>query len=257
MTSENTLQREEDLRVTLPDGRTVEASLAGSDAGTDIAVLRIDSATAALPLTPAANLKPGRIVLSLGRSRDSGVNAAMGIMSAVSGEWRPWRGGRLEAYLRLDLTLLPASAGGPVITTSGEFVGMATPALSRMAPLAVPASTISRIVDDLLSKGRVSRGYLGVGLQPVRLPEHLKQSLGHSANSAVIVLSVEPGSPAEIAGLAIGDVLLSIGGHGLRSVEDLQSALDGRLIGQTVKLKMARGGQPSEMDIAVTERGAQ
>jgi S1-C subfamily serine protease len=151
VTSEHTLRREEDIRITLPDGQTVDATLARSDAGTDISVLRTDHKTAAMPIQPPASLKPGQIVLSLGRSRDSGINAAMGIMSAVSGEWRPWRGGRLEAYLRLDLTLFPASAGGPVITPAREFVGMATPALSRAAPLAVPASTISRIVDDLLS----------------------------------------------------------------------------------------------------------
>jgi S1-C subfamily serine protease len=175
----------------------------------------------------------------------------------VSGEWRPWRGGRLESYIRLDLTLFPASVGGPVLTPAGELVGMATPVLSRIAPLAVPHAAIHRIAGDLLSKGRVARGYLGVGLQPVPIPDHLKQSLGHEGGSAVIVLSVEPGSPAEKGGLVIGDVLLSIDGHNLRSVEDLHGALDSRLIGKAVKVKLARAGQPKEVEITVSERGAQ
>jgi S1-C subfamily serine protease len=257
VTAHHALRREEDIRVTLPSGETVDAALAGGDGASDIAVLRIDSKTLPLSAARASNLRPGQIVLSLGRSRDSGINASMGILSAVSGEWRPWRGGRLESYLRLDLTLFPASAGGPVLTPAGELVGMATPVLSRIAPLAVPHAAIQRIADDLLSKGRVARGYLGVGLQPVPIPDHLKQSLGHEGGSAVIVLSVEPGSPAEKGGVVIGDVLLSIDGHNLRSVEDLHGALDSRLIGKTVKVKLARAGQPKDVEITVGERGAQ
>jgi S1-C subfamily serine protease len=257
VTAHHALRREDDIRVTLPDGETVDAAFAGGDGASDLAVLRIGSKTAPLPPARADKLRPGQIVLSLGRSRDSGINASMGILSAVSGEWRPWRGGRLEAYIRLDLTLFPASAGGPVLTPAGELVGMATPALSRIAPLAVPHAAINRIVDDLLSKGRVARGYLGVGLQPVPIPDHLKQSLGHTAGSAAIVLSVEPGSPAEKAGVVIGDVLLSLDGHDLRGVEDLHSALDSRLIGKTVKLKLARAGQPKEVTVTVAERGVQ
>jgi len=257
VTAQHALRREEDIRVTLPNGETVEATLAGSDGGSDIAVLRMENKTPPLPAARAENLRPGQIVLSLGRSRDSGINASMGIISAVSGEWRPWRGGRLESYIRLDLTLFPASAGGPVVTPSGELVGMASPALSRIAPLAVPHSAIDRIVDDILSKGRVARGYLGVGLQPVTIPDRLKQSLGYTAGSAVIVFSVEPGSPAEKSGIVIGDVLLSIAGHDLRSVEELHSVLDSRLIGKTVPLTLSRGGERKDLEITVAERGAQ
>ncbi len=257
VTARHTLRREEDIRVTLPAGETVEAALAGSDGASDIAVLRIGSKAEPLPPARANNLRPGQIVLSLGRSRDSGINASMGIVSAVSGEWRPWRGGRLESYIRLDLTLFPASAGGPVVTPAGELVGMATPVLSRIAPLAVPHAAVDRIVDELLSKGRVARGYLGVGLQPVTIPDHLRQHLGYAAGSAVIVFSVEPGSPAERAGVVIGDVLLSIAGRDLRSVEELHSMLDSSLIGKTVALKLARGGERKEVEITVAERGAQ
>ena len=167
----------------------------------------------------------------------------MGILSAVSGAWRSWRGGALDGYLRLDLTLFPASTGGPVLTTAGEFVGIASPVLSRIAPLAIPASTVERVASDLLAKGRVARGYLGVGLQPVPLPEHLKQNLGYEAKSAVIVLSVEPESPAERAGILIGDVLLSMGGKPLRDVDDLQAALEDDGNRPTDYCEARRGGK--------------
>jgi len=234
----------------------VEATLAGRDPGTDIAVLRVTGGAPASVAGAAGALKPGRLVLSLGRSRDSGVNASMGILSAVSGAWRSWRGGALDGYLRLDLTLFPASTGGPVLTTTGEFVGIASPVLSRIAPLAIPASTVERVASDLLAKGRVARGYLGVGLQPVPLPEHLKQNLGYDAKSAVIVLSVEPESPAERAGVLIGDVLLSMGGKPLRNVDDLQAALEATPIGQQITVKLVRGGKASELQVTVGERGA-
>ena len=256
LTAEHALKRDEDLRVTLADGRTIDAKLAGRDPGTDLAVLTIAENPPVMEVRPPADLHPGRIVLSLGRSRDSGINASMGIVSAVSGEWRAWRGGRLDAYLRLDLTLFPASAGGPVVTPAGECIGIATGALSRVAPLAIPVATANRVADEILSKGRVTRAYLGVGAQPVPLPEHLKRELNREGKTAVIVLSVEPDSPAEKAGMVIGDLLLSLDGQAIGDIDDLQSALDRRLVGRAVKVVIIRAGKPAELDVVVTERGA-
>src|SRR5581483_6090353 len=119
----------------------------------------------------AEGTKPGHLALAVGRSEDSGVNASMGIISAVSGPWRTWRGGRLDQYIRLDLTMYPASSGGAVVDSAGAVIGVATSGLSRLAGLAIPAASINRVLDDILSRGRVSRGYLGVGLQPVVLPD--------------------------------------------------------------------------------------
>ena len=173
--------------------RSVAARLAGSDPGTDIAVLRVeDSAHAAVPKAGGPP-KPGQIALNLGRSPDSGVNATMGIVSAVSGAWRTWRGGRLDHYIRLDLTVYPGSSGGVVVNTAGEALGIATSALSRIAGLAIPTVSIDRVVDEILARGRVARGYLGVGLQRVELPDHQK---------GLIVLSLEPEGPAARAGSA-------------------------------------------------------
>jgi S1-C subfamily serine protease len=244
VTAEHTIRREEEIAVTLPDGTNTKASLAGSDAGTDIAVLRVEAAGE--PVGPtAASLAPGHVALAIGRSQDSGVNATMGILSAVSGEWRTWRGGRLDRYIRLDLTMYPGSSGGLVINTAGEVVGVATSALSRIAGLAIPASTIDRVVDEILARGRVSRGYLGVGLQPVELPDHRK---------GLIVLSLEPDGPAAKAGVLIGDIVTALGGTAVGDTDDVQLALERYAPGGAAELEVLRGGEARKVAIVVGER---
>jgi S1-C subfamily serine protease len=244
VTAEHTIRREDEIGVTLPDGSNTKASLAGSDSGTDIAVLRVEGAGEPVG-PPAASVAPGHLALTIGRSKDSGVNATMGIISAVSGEWRTWRGGRLDQYIRLDLTLYPGSSGGVVINTAGEVIGIATSALSRIAGLAIPASTINRVVDEILARGRVSRGYLGVGLQPVELPDHRK---------GLIVLSLEPEGPAAKAGVLIGDIVTALGGAAVGDTDDVQLALERHAVGGAVEVDVLRGGEARKVAIVVGER---
>jgi len=244
VTAEHTVRREEEITVTLPDGSTVSATLAGTDPGTDIAVLKIDQEGAAPPPHAAAPA-PGTLALAIGRSEDSGVNAAMGIISARSGEWRTWRGGQLDHYIRLDINIFPTSDGGAVINTGGELIGVATSALSRIAGLAIPAVTIDRVADQILTRGRVSRGYLGVGLQPVELPDHQK---------GLIVLSLENAGPAAQAGVLIGDILVSIAGDSVSETDDLQASLESNGPGKTVQVGILRGGDSRIVTIMVGER---
>jgi S1-C subfamily serine protease len=245
VTAEHTIRREEEITVTLPDGKTVPATLAGSDSGTDIAVLKVEGAggPAGPPHTGAPD--PGTLALALGRSEDSGVNASLGIISARSGEWRTWRGGQLDHYIRLDLNVFPTSDGGAVINTSGELIGVATTALSRIAGLAIPASTIERIAEQILTRGHVSRGYLGVGLQPVELPDHHK---------GLIVLSLENNGPAANAGVLIGDIVVALGGRAVAETEDLQSALEAHAPGKAIEVAVLRGGDSRKVTITVGER---
>ena len=188
---------------------------------------------------------PGHVALSIGRSQDSGVNASMGILSAVSGEWRTWRGGRLDHYIRLDLTLYPGSDGGLIINTAGETIGVATSALSRIAGLAIPASNVNRVVDEILARGSVSRGYLGVGLQPVELPDHQK---------GLIVLSLEPDGPAARAGILIGDIVISVADAAVGDTDDVQLALEKHGAGSSVGLGLLRGGEARTLHVVVGER---
>jgi len=244
VTAEHTIRREEEITVTLPDGRNVPATLAGSDPGTDVAVLKADWSGDPAPRASTA-LVPGNLALTIGRSQDSGVNATMGIVSAVSGSWRTWRGGRLDQYIRLDLTLYPGSSGGVVVNTAGEAIGIATSALSRIAGLAIPASTVDRVVDEILTRGRVAKGYLGLGLQPVVLPDHHK---------GLIVLSLEPEGPAAKAGVVIGDILVSLAGSPVEDTDDIQTVLESHPVGQTVQAGLLRGGAAHQLAITVGER---
>jgi S1-C subfamily serine protease len=244
VTAEHTVRREEEITVTLPDGSTVPATLAGADPGTDIAVLKIDQ-SAHQPAAHAAAPAPGALALAIGRSEDSGVNATLGIISACSGEWRTWRGGQLDHYIRLDLTVYPTSDGGAVINTAGELIGVATSALSRIAGLAIPAVAIDRVLQQILTRGHVARGYLGVGLQPVELPDHHK---------GLIVLSLESAGPAATAGVLIGDIFIALDGRPVTDTEELQAALESRTPGAAVEAEVLRGGDSRKISITVGER---
>jgi S1-C subfamily serine protease len=244
VTAEHTIRREEEITVTLPNGSSAPAALLGSDSGTDISVLRVEG-EAGEAVVAAPTPKAGQLALTIGRSKDSGPNATMGIVSAVSGEWRTWRGGRLDHYIRLDLTLYPGSSGGAVVTTDGQTVGIATSVLSRIAGLAIPASTIERVVGEILARGRVARGYVGVGVQPVELPDHQR---------GLLVVSVEQGGPAAQAGALIGDVLLRLGGHPVSDIEGLQAAIERQSVGSRVAAEVWRGGTAQTFEVVIGER---
>ncbi len=244
VTAEHTIRREEEITVTLPDGSNSPATLAGSDSGTDIAVLKV--AAAGEPVRPATgDPVPGNLALAIARSQDSGVNASMGIVSAVSGDWRTWRGGRLDHYIRLDLTMFPNTSGGAVVNSDGGAIGIATSVLSRIAGVAIPAATVNRVLDQILARGHVTRGYLGVGLQPVELPDHHK---------GLIVLSLEQEGPADKAGVLIGDILVSLGGTAVDDTEDIQARLEGHAVGQSVDAEFLRGGSSRKIAIVIGER---
>ncbi|HXC31330.1 MAG TPA: trypsin-like peptidase domain-containing protein [Verrucomicrobiae bacterium] len=255
VTAEHALRRDEEIHVTLPDGRVVAATLAGRDASTDLAVLKCAEATTPLSeSSDAAGIKPGSLVLVVGRTRASGPVAALGAVSLVAAERRTWMGVPFSPYIRLDVGLQPTAVGGAVIDASGSVLGVATPRFARFGAIAVPASTVNRVVDALLQKGHIPRAYLGVGLHPIRLPEALRQSLGRSEKTAAIVVEVEPESPAHKAGILIGDLLVSFGAHPIARVEDVHAQLSAESIGKPVVVKLVRGGAATDVTVVLSER---
>jgi len=255
VTADHTVRRDEDIQVTLPDGKRVDALLAGRDPGTDIAALKVDGlGSSAAQSSGGDQVKAGELALVLGRSPDSGVNASLGIISAASGPWRTWRGGRLDNYIRLDATIFPNSSGGAVADVRGRLLGVATSALSRIAGLAIPANSVNRVLDALLAKGHVPRGYLGIGAQPVGIPDALRASLHLTAKSGIMVVKVEDDGPADRAGVLLGDILVSLGDTTLEEFEDLQSISDSGIIGKQVKARVIRAGVIQELSITVGER---
>jgi S1-C subfamily serine protease len=242
----HTISRDEDIGVTLASGRTVTATLAGRDPTTDLAVLRMeDVAVPAVERGDDTDLQVGRLVLALGRPGPA-ITASLGIISAVGGEWRTWQGGRVERFVRLDLAIYDGFSGGPLVEAGGKALGLNTSGLSRAMALALPASTVDRVTDQLLASGRVRRGYLGLAVQPVRLPEPLGLGL--------VVVKLEAGGPAEEAGLLLGDILTALDGRELADPEDLLAALGGERVGKPVEVRLLRGGEAKTIAVTVGER---
>lgn len=246
VTADHTLRRDEDIRITLPNGNAVPAEIAGRDPGTDLAILRANTGeTIAAVVNESASLQAGNLVLAIGRSQETGVSAALGVISSVSGPWHTWRGGRIDQFIRLDLGLYPGASGGAIVGVDGAVAGIATGGLSRTSPLAIPVQTVARVAAALLDKGHIARGYLGVGLQPVALsPEQ----------TGLIVLSVEPDGPAAQAGIVIGDVLVSLDGKPVADTSDVQAVLGAEYVGKAVRASIVRGGVASELTITIGER---
>ena len=255
VTAEHALSRDEEIHLTLPGGRVATATLVGRDPSTDLAVLNCaEAGPAPAELGGVDSLKPGCLMLVVGRTRASGPVAALGVVSLVAPERRTWTGASLAPYVRLDVGLQPTAAGGAVVSVDGKIAGIVTPRFGRFGATAIPATIVNRVVDTLLEKGRIPQGYLGMGLQPVRLPDSLRESLQRREKTAIIVLEVEPGSPAQKAGILIGDILLTLAGHPVAHLEDVQSQLHAENIGKPLAAKIVRGGAVREFSIVVGER---
>ncbi|HTS49935.1 MAG TPA: S1C family serine protease [Bryobacteraceae bacterium] len=253
VTADHALRRDEDIRITAPDGSRLNAELVGRDPGTDLAVLRAEGLTASVADEAGKTPAPGSVILAVGRFKDS-ASAAFGVLSSISGPSQTWRGGRLDQVLRVDVALHPAASGGAIVDAEGELVGIATPVLSRVAVFAIPPATVQRVVDTLLAHGRIPRGYLGVGLQPVAIPEHLKSTLKLPGARGLIVISVDPDAPAGQAGITLGDVLIELSGTTIQRPEDVQQVLDSGSVGKQVSARLLRGGKLVDVEVTVGER---
>lgn len=255
VTAEHALRRNEEIQVTLRDGKIGGATLQGRDPLTDIALLKCKEALSApSAFADSTPWKPGQLALVVGSTRASGPVAALGCVSLVAAERRMWGGATIAPYVRLDVALQRTAVGGAVVDASGGIAGIATPKFAPAGALALPVATVDRVVDALLAKGHIPRGYLGVGLQPIRLPANLRENLQRQEKTAVIVLEVEPDGPAHKAGVVIGDILVGLNGKPVMRLEDVHAHLHGEHVGQPLKAEFLRGGLPLEANIVVGER---
>jgi S1-C subfamily serine protease len=250
VTAEHTVKTEEGITVTTPDGRSLAAVLAGRDPGTDLAVLRVPDAGSVVA-TPGddAALKVGHMALALGY----GPRASWGVISALGPRWRSWRGGEIDRLVRLDLVLYPGFSGGPLIDAAGRVVGLNTSGLARETRLALPAAMVTRVTDELVRTGHIARGYLGLGMHPVRLPEPLRAQLGLGAGGLIVVM-VEPSGPAARAGVLLGDVLVALDGAPVGDLDDVHARLGSDRVGAEITAIMLRGGVRTEVGITVGEQ---
>ncbi len=251
------VERDDDLAVTLPDGQRAAATLAGRDPTTDVAVLRIESGKgAAIAETgDAASLRPGHFAFAVGRRGDRAAEtvASLGIVATSGGAWRSLRGGVIDRRINMDLRLDPVAEGGALVDAGGKILGIVVPGPRRRV-LAIPAATVERVMDQLLVKGRIPQGYLGLGMQRVRLDAAVAQKLSPPRRSALIVVNVDPESPAGRAKLLLGDLVTGWGGAAVTHVRDVMERLGPESVGTTVELELVRAGAVIRTKVAIDER---
>jgi S1-C subfamily serine protease len=248
VTAEETVERDTDLAVTLPDGRRVEATLAGRDPSTDIAVLRFGGEAPAVTATVASDLRPGHLAVAVGRSQGD-VIAALGIVSLAAGPWHSSHGGKIDAKLRFDLSLAMTAEGGALVTAEGELIGMAVHGPRRRV-LAIPATTILRVVQAIKDKGHVARGYLGVSLQPVPLPARD----GEPRRRAAMVVTIDPAGPAQTAGILQGDILVALDGEPVTGVRGIYQRLGPDSVGRKISVELVRAGAATTAQVTIVAR---
>jgi S1-C subfamily serine protease len=253
LTADHVIDREEDLTIETDDGRSLPAQLAGRDPVSDLALLKVVG-LAIEPATPTnAPARVGQIVLAVGRPSSNGPMASLGIVSAVGGPLRTSRGALLDQFIQIDATPYPGFSGGPLLDPTGAVIGILTTGLINGVPLVVPAAAAWRTAETLAQQGHIKRGYLGVSSQPVELPE--AQRAGSAQATGLLIVRVEPDSPAARAGLLLGDVLISIDGRPVADTDDLQAHLSGDRVGATVLVEVIRGGVPHSLSLTIGQRG--
>ena len=251
VTAHHVVEKDE-ITVGLPDGSEVKATLAGRDPTTDLAVLKAEAKGLTAPKwADPAGLKVGHLVLATGRPGNT-VQATLGVISALGDVWRTPAGGEIDRYLQTDVVMYPGFSGGPLVAAGGELAGLNTSALLRGVSVAIPYPTVSRITETLLKFGRVRRGYLGVGAQPVRLPGGLRDTLGQE--TGLLIASTETDSPAEKGGLLMGDTIVALDGQAVRHLDDLLALLSGDRIGKAIPVKIIRGGEVKEVKVTIGEK---
>jgi S1-C subfamily serine protease len=253
VTAEETVVADAKLAVVLPGGQRVDATLAGRDPSTDIAVLRYDGA--ALPQTLgaapiAAGLQAGQLALAVG-SAEGGTVATLGMVSFAGPPWQSRLGGHIDARVVIDTRLPAIAEGGALVAADGSFIGMAAFGPRRRV-LAIPAATIARVVPVILDKGHISRGYLGVGLQRVSLPG----AEGGEPRRGAMVVTLDPDGPAKTAGIHQGDIIVAVGGAAVGGPRSLYHQLGPDVVGRKLAVDLIRAGTPASVDVTIAPRPA-
>ena len=255
VSASHTVRSEGEISISLPNGESAKATIAGRDSATDLIVLRVKGKSPkAAARADVSSLRVGSLVLAVGRPGKN-VSASFGIVSAVGEGWRTWQGARIDRVLRLDLAVYDGFSGGPLVDAGGGVLGINNSALARGTPLALPAQAVDRVVDELLERGHVRRPFIGVAVQPVALSAALVKQHELSGEGALLIVSIADDSPAEKGGLLLGDLLLEANDQRLSRPDDLLDALSGTARDQAVSLTVLRGGVLKTVSITPVDRG--
>jgi S1-C subfamily serine protease len=256
VSASHTVRRDDEIPVTLPNGDSTVATVAGRDPATDLIALRIKGAKSHVaPRADSSSLRVGSLVLAVGRPGRN-VSASFGIISAVGEGWRSWQGARIDRVFRLDLSVYDGFSGGSLIDASGAVLGLNNSALARGTPMALPAKAVDRVLDELLERGHVRRPFIGVAVQPVALSASVVKQHQLGDDNGLLIVSIADGSPADKTGVLLGDVLLEANGESIARPDDLLDALSSVESGGAVTLKLLRGGTIKTVSVTPADRGA-
>jgi S1-C subfamily serine protease len=256
VTVRHALRRGEDVKVIHRDAKKqVLAQWAGSDPGTDLALLRVETGVfKPIQMAIEEGQRVGDIVLSIGRSRLGDISASAGIIARLGGGWRTWSGGKLDRLIRPDVRLYVGMTGSALVDEHGRVLGINNNALARSAVITVPSKTVDRVVSTLLERGSIPRPYLGIAMQAVPLPEGARAHFPEGTERALLIMHLESGAPAAAGGALVGDLIVSFGGDVVRSVSEFQEKLVGLNVGDSVPLVVLRGGNKMTLTLQVGNR---
>lgn len=254
LTADHVVEREDNVKVVFPDGSEIHASVAGRDPGSDLALLRLSREVATPAEAAPQEARVGQLVLAVGRPGSEGLQASLGVISAVGGPVRTMRGGLIERYLATDAIPYPGFSGGPLVDAAGRVLGINTSGLARGTSLAIPSGLAWQVASTLAQHGHVRRGFLGIRSQPVDLPAAAQKALNRQQTTGLLLVSVEDDSPAARGGLMIGDILVGLAGSPVTDPDELLGRLTGGIVGQPTPVEVLRGGQPVAITVTVGER---
>lgn len=254
LTADHVVERDEDIKILLGDGTETTARLAGRDPGTDLAILKLSSASTT-PAEIAKNpARVGQFALAIGRPSKNGIESSFGIINAIGGPVRTGRGGMLEQYIKTDVVLYPGFSGGPLINGEGQVYGMNTSGFRSGGAIAIPADMAWKTAETLAKHGRIKRGYLGIRSQTVNIPVDSKHQLSRAQETGLLIVGLEPESPAGKSGIMIGDILVGVAGQPIEHHDELFSRLGGDTVGTPVPMDILRGGMLQVVNVVVGER---
>jgi S1-C subfamily serine protease len=249
VTVAHALGRRDQGKVLLADGSEADATVVARDPGTDVAVLRV-TASLSVPCWSDTQPEVGALVLAVARDGAGRPRAILGPVQGRSGAWRTRSGAVIDALIEVDAALPWGASGGPLVSASGEVIGLNTHRLRR-AGATVPTVTVRRVVESLLAHGEARRGRLGIAVAPATLAPVAAGRVGRT--HALLVTSVAPDGPAMRAGLLLGDVLTAVDEQAVEHLEDLLGALSTRG-GRRGALQLLRGGEPLTLEVEVETR---
>jgi S1-C subfamily serine protease len=254
VTSDENIKRTENITITLPDGETSHVTLLGRDPSTDIAVFKTETSLPIAPIDSEEEVKIGHLAIAVGRDTQRGLFASQGVISVVGDSWRSSLGGTIDRFIGLDISFYPGSAGSALVNAAGQVVGFNTTG-PRRSVLTIPATTVNRIIEQLLTTGQLNRGYLGLAMQPVYLPDSLVTALSLSHQQGLMVVNVESRSPAEQGGIILGDILVKIEDTPIARLRDIQGYLEPQNVGKTIHIQLIRAGSLQNISLTIGDSG--